>query len=211
MNVRLATQVLSESIAKILYEYYPEETHGTAEFCEKMDKFFDILNVRNHSEYIKNRKPFFEPFRSNNDVRFDWLKNIFLKYLADWKTSVINRPGNFTQNACDRMFLSWQTYEGLQITVYSLIEVTQFLLNEGMQFVLSERFNQDVVEEYFGRQRSLGRRSDNPTVQQFGYNANTIRMQRSIAPVTGNTRGAHNQKRKVSWFNVENEALRKKK
>ena len=48
------------------------------------------------------------------------------------------------------MFLSLQTYEGLQITVYSVIKVTK-----GMAFVLTSRFNQDVVEEYFGRQHSL--------------------------------------------------------
>ena len=27
---------------------------------------------------------------------------------------------------------------------------------------------QDVIEEHFGRQRSLGRKNDNPTVRQFG-------------------------------------------
>ena len=85
-----------------------------------------------------------------------------------------NRPGNSTQNARERMFLSWQTFEGIQITVYSLIEATRYLLQNGVNFVLSEKFNQDVVEEYFGRHRSLGRRSDNPTIHQFGYNSNTL-------------------------------------
>jgi len=33
------------------------------------------------------------------------------------------------------------------------------------------------LEEHFGRQRSLGRRSDNPSLYQFGYNENTLRMQ----------------------------------
>ena len=68
------------------------------------------------------------------------------------------------------MFLSHQTYEGLLISSYSLVEATQFLLQNGLKFVLTEKFNQDVLEEYFGRHRALGRRNDNPTIYQFGYN-----------------------------------------
>ena len=79
-----------------------------------------------------------------------------------------------------------------------------------MSFVLIERFNQDVLEEYFGRHRSIGRRNDNPDLHNFGYNSNTIRMQRSIAPVTGNTRGGHRQKRCFSWVSVDNAPLPKR-
>ena len=88
------------------------------------------------------------------------------------------------------MFLSWQTYEGIKITVNSLIEATEFLFAEGFQYVLTERFCQDVVEEYFGRQRSQGRRNDNPNLYQFGYSDNAIRVHHIITPVMGNTRGA---------------------
>ena len=49
-----------------------------------------------------------------------------------------------------------------QITTLASIEATKFLLTEGFDFVLTERFCQDPVEEYFGNQRKLGRRSDNP-------------------------------------------------
>ena len=60
------------------------------------------------------------------------------------------------------MFISWQTHEGFQLAVYSLIEATQFLLQEGMEFVFTEHFCEDFLEEYFGNQRKLGRRNDNP-------------------------------------------------
>ena len=62
----------------------------------------------------------------------------------------------------DKMFLSWKTYEGLQITVHSIIEAVKYLLGIGMSFVLTKRFHQNVLEECFGRHRSLGRRNDNP-------------------------------------------------
>ena len=211
MSVRYATQILSNSVANVLYEYYPKETHATAELCSFMDSFFDCLNVMNQMEGITKRKKNLEPYHDVNDPRFVWLKNDLLNYFAQWKECISNLDGDFAKNARDRVFISWQTYEGLQITVNSLIEATQFLLCSGMPFVLSERFNQDVLEEYFGRHRSLGRRSDNPGLCQFGYQSNTIRIQRSVAPVTGNTKGAHKQKRHVSWTQVDNEPLSKRK
>ena len=160
MNVKLATQVLSQSVSNILFHYYPVETHGTAEFCSKMNQFFDCTNVRNQSEHIKTRNEMVTPYRETNDTRFDWLEEDFLKYLKDWSESIEKREGNFTLKERKQMFLSHQTYEGLQITTKSTIELTRFLLESKMPFVLSEKFNQDVlIEEYFGRQRSLGRRS----------------------------------------------------
>ena len=59
------------------------------------------------------------------------------------------------------MFISRQTDEGIQKTCYSVIKATKYLLKEGFQFVLTERFHQDVLEEYFGYQRCIGRRDDN--------------------------------------------------
>lgn len=87
------------------------------------------------------------------------------------------------------MFISWQTYKGFKITVNSAIEATKFLLQEGMEFVLTERFCQDTIEEYFGNQRKLGRRNDNPDIRSFGYNSNTIRIQRTVSCQIGNKRG----------------------
>ena len=69
------------------------------------------------------------------------------------------------------MFISWQTHEGLQITVHSINEVCKFLLEHGVP----ERFCQDDLENYFGRQRAIGSRCDNPSVRDFGYNDNTSR------------------------------------
>ena len=51
---------------------------------------------------------------------------------------------------------------------------------------------QDVLNDYFGHQRDKGRRSDNPTAQQFGYNDLTIAAQRDIVPVIrGNVGGQY--------------------
>lgn len=103
------------------------------------------------------------------------------------------------------MFLSWATYEGFQLTVQSTIESTKFLLGEGMDYVLTERFCQDPVEEFFGKQGQVGRRSDNPEMNQFGYNSNAIRIERSISHQSRNTRGRRDRKR--SWAHVTDEKL----
>ena len=67
------------------------------------------------------------------------------------------------------------------IAVNSHVGVIKFLLSEGLKYVMTEKFMQDVLEDYFGHQREKGRRSDNPTAQQFGYNDLTIASQRGIA------------------------------
>jgi len=123
----------------------------------------------------------------------------FFDYLKSWKGRTETRPGDFTQNAKAGMFLSWQTYEGFEITVHSAIEATKFLVQEDMEYVLTEHFCQDPVEEYLGTQRKLGR-SDNRDIRQFGYNSNTIRIQRSVSSQSGNTRGRKDRKR--AWEQV---------
>ena len=143
------------------------------------------------------------------DERFSWLENEFLSYFKAWKKSTTDRVGNFTPNVRSKMFISWQTYEGLQITTLASIEVTKFLLTEGLDFVLTERFCQDPVEEYFGNQRKLGRRSDNPDMFSFGYNTNTLRIQREVSLTSGNMRGRKDKRK--SWENVSEDAVPKRK
>ena len=81
------------------------------------------------------------------------------------------------------MFISWETYEGLKISVNAIIEATQFLLWHQVKYVLTERFCQDPLENWFGRQRSLGLRKDNPSMADFGYNNIAIRNQKHFKSV----------------------------
>ena len=63
------------------------------------------------------------------------------------------------------------------------------MLQQGIPYILSERFCQDDLENYFGKQRAIGRRSDSLTVNDFGYNDNTVKNQFSIRPIGGNVQG----------------------
>jgi hypothetical protein len=209
MKVNLAIQILSKSVMIALQESDSEEVLETARFCGMMNNFFDCTNVRSRTEHISKRNEFIKPYTSIDDERFTWLVNVFLKYLEEWRQQTQERPGHFTPQERAKMFLSQQTYEGLKIAVYSHIEAIQFLIAQGFQYVLSERFMQDVLEDYFGHQRSQGRRSDNPTAYQFGYNDLTIAAQRDIAPVIrGNFGGRYG---KEKWYQVSDEPVNKRK
>ena len=163
------------------------------------------------TEHIAKRNPDKAPYQRSDDPSFDWLENDFLKYLHDWSESVNNRKGDFTVKDRQRMFLAHQTYEGLQITAKSMIEMARYLISQDTPFVLTEHVNQDVAEEYFMRQRSLGRRSDNPDIREFGYQDRTINAQRSIISLhTGNTAGKYNKK-EHAWKIVDPTPLKKAK
>ena len=204
MNVRLAAQVLSETVGKVIEHFGPPEALETSKFCIMIDKFFDCLNVSNTHEYKTKKKEFLKPYEDLNDPRFAFIDD-FLAYLSEWKNSINLRPGEFTDAQKSAMFLSWQTYEGLQMTSFSLKGVVPFLLSNGFSYVLTEKFCQDDLENYFGHQRSMGRRRDNPRVFDAGYNDNTIKTQYSIKPVTGNVRGS------ASKWNVIDETPLKKR
>ena len=120
MNVRLATQVFSESVGKHLYTYHGPECHGTADLCMMMDKLFDLLNIKNDIEHTSSIKEFLTPFTSPNDKRFKWHINDFLSYFERWQESI---EGNFTTADKKKMFLSHQTYTGILINVHSIIEM----------------------------------------------------------------------------------------
>ena len=134
MRVSLAAQVLSETVATVMSNFGSPDSAGTAKFISMIGKFFDCSNVRNCKEHLEKMKPFLKPYDSVDDQRFDWLKNL-LVYFDQWNKSIEERPGNFSQNAKSRMLISWQTYEGLQISAHSFVEVCKFLLQIGVHYV----------------------------------------------------------------------------
>ena len=113
MWVSLAAQVLSASVAAVLKEFGPPEVAGTAKFALIMDS---------DSKHKRKLKLYLAPYTSLVDERFLWLENEFLPYPKAWKESTIGRVGNFIPNARSKMFISWQTYKGLQITTLAAVE-----------------------------------------------------------------------------------------
>lgn len=190
MRVDYAAKVLSATVAAVLKKFGGPECTATSKFCEMLDKFFDCFNVRSLQEGKRNKKLFLMPYTNQNDERIFWLNNVFLSYLEEWQCNIQNRDGSYTSSAKTKMFISPQTFEGIKMSILSLSEVIPHLLNNGCSFVFSNRFCQDKLEEYFGKQRGIGHRSNNPNVKNFGYNENKIRISRENNKILGNTRGA---------------------
>ena len=211
MRVKLAAQVMSSSVSKVMLAYSPLEAHETARFIGLVDKFFDCFNTRSLHEAEFERNPFVAPYVNCDDHRFNFLENTFLKYLGEWEESIKGRGVNFTTGDRKKMFISEQTYCGIKTSVYALIECTKNLLRHGFQYVLSSAFNQDCLEELFGWHRICGRISTNPTVYTFGYQEKKLCLQRSLATsITprGNTKGS---KRKRDGIMITNSPLKRRK
>ena len=124
-------------MASVSKEFGPPDAVGTAKFCEMMDKFFDCFNVRSSSQGTKTGKAFLLPYEDVNDKRLSWLTDEFLHYLFERKRSIKDRPGSFDGNARARMFLSHQTFEGMKISIYSMMALIKFLLGAEVKFVLT--------------------------------------------------------------------------
>eukprot|EP00794_Sanderia_malayensis_P006613 gene6613-7361_t len=202
---------MSESVGKIMASYGPPASSETAKFILIIDKFFDCCNTRSLEEGAHKRKPYLAPYVSEDDERFFCLKDSFLKNLSDWKEAIDRRPGVYSKEDKAKMFLSTQTFEGIQTTVLSPIDCVKFLLRHGFKYVLTNKISQDPVEDHFGRHRGLARRSTNPTLRALGFQENKLRLQRRIATsITpkGNTKGS---KRPTEQITISHSPLKKKK
>ena len=82
-----------------------------------IEMIFDIMNIQNNQSLEFEWIPMLAPLRSVNDWRFSWLHIFFLKSFQDWLNSVQQCHGNFTKDAGQKMFILWQTYERLKISV----------------------------------------------------------------------------------------------
>jgi hypothetical protein len=87
--VRLAAQVLSDTVAFALCQLRGDEIGATVKFIRKMNKFFDCLNTRNLYEGRNTRNPNLAPYTAIDDARLTWLIDDFLKYFVDWKVACV--------------------------------------------------------------------------------------------------------------------------
>ncbi|XP_066910451.1 uncharacterized protein [Clytia hemisphaerica] len=202
MNVALAAQALSKSVADAMEQHNPDVTVSTRKLFLKMDEFFDIMNVKSTVEGIHTNKENLKPFKKPNplkpDGRLDWLESNFLKFLNDWQAEIKAIPDVDDKRKL-RMCLSPQTLNGLRITVHSTIKLIPILLKEpGIEFVLTDRFNQDPIEEHFGKQRARLGGCDNPSLGQYGSSEGKLiaAKDQAILVMRGNTSGTNKPKQK---------------
>ena len=67
------------------------------------------------------------------------------------------------------MMLSYQTLNGLKMTVQSITECVKHVLDLGAEFVLTGIFDHDPLEQQFGHYRHRGGSNRNPTVNEVRH------------------------------------------
>lgn len=168
MNVRLAAQTMSQSVADALIFLKSSEPEfcdidATAEFIIYINNAFDILNSRSKFSNKLFNKPicaetinFYKEFINNFTTYIKGLE--FVEYKKDGQpciTKVLesNRKTGFM---------------GLIIGLINSIQLIEFLIPKNcMTYLLTYKLSQDHIETTFSAIRSRGGYNNNPTCRQF--------------------------------------------
>ena len=125
-------------MGKVSEHFDPPGALETSNFCIMIDKFFDCLNVSNKHEYKTKKKEFLKPYEDLNNPRFAFIDLHLISWciLVNGKVVLIYHQKS-TDARKSAMLLSWQTYEGLQMSSFSLKGVVLFLLSNGFSYVFT--------------------------------------------------------------------------
>lgn len=157
MKVRLAVQVLSNTVASAMHTYMslgalPLEAIGTIEVLEKFNKLFDLVN----SSYIRNENKFKKVYEG-----------------ADYQVSYLNEMETFLENLKifnkkgDDVSSRSRTKRCWRITIKGIKQLWQNLALADFKYLQTRRVNSDCLENFFGSIRQQGGNSINPTPIQF--------------------------------------------
>lgn len=157
MKVKFATQIFSATVAAGLCLYIrfgalPAEAAATADFVEKMDKLFDLLN----SSKTPGTKLFNRAFKGL-DYQVDFLKDC-LKFFSE--VQVVSKNG---ENCTNRV----KCIKYIRVTISGLLHLWEMVKTFKYDYLLTRRLNQDCLENYFGFVRQQNGNCINPTPIQF--------------------------------------------
>jgi hypothetical protein len=168
MNVRLAAQTLSSSVADAI-EFLDvsmklpqfNNSQATVNFTRIIDRAFDILNSRNPMG-----KGYKQPLRPQS--RGTW--EAILKNTADYLLSLVTLTGG------QKKLLSTHKRKtfiiGFSATIKSIIEMSDEMFKlpaNPFKYILTYKFSQDHIELLFSCIRSKGGWNNNPNSLQLKY------------------------------------------
>ena len=174
MKVSLAAQVLSMTTATA-FRMHNKGNEATIRFITMFNTWFDILNISRPNQDVVTRNPSLAAFTSPNDPRFTWLENDFLGFIDDWEGQILRIPG-LTKSEQEKMCLSKETRFGLRCTVESVVALGREILSEppGTQYLLTAKFNQDKLENWFGKVRQCLGPNEAPRFFDFQHIARRV-------------------------------------
>ena len=157
MKVKLATQVLSHTVAATICMYVsvgalPPSAMGTAEFIEKFDSIFDCVNSSTlHSTKV------LKCALSDQTKHQEFMKESigFIKGLKVFE-------GNVEVTGRIKCLKGWVMTLNAILLIWEYLKTTK-----DFKFLLTRRINTDLIENFFGTIRQQGGNCDNPTPSQF--------------------------------------------
>ena len=158
MRVKFAVQVLSNTTSAAIKSICDTENNmfvtkniiqyaiPTAIFCDMFNKCFDCLNsLRIFNNQLQDKCGYLDAY--------SFLKNDMLKFLYSLK---------YTTDA--------KCVDGLIQTIIGIISIAEnyFRSNDKTLFIIPSRFNQDPLENFFGKMRAAGGFNRHPNAYQIG-------------------------------------------
>jgi hypothetical protein len=139
MNVRLAAQTLSRSVAVALIRYLPDDTEAInlSKFIANINDWFDIMN----SHFTVQKEGFKRPFSYSHEQ---------LEVLNQVRDTILTmrRP----QKQSIQIF-----QKGILLSIASIKTLyCEMRRRYSIQYLLTYKVNQDVLENHFGRIRCWG-------------------------------------------------------
>lgn len=161
MNVKLAAQLLSESVA-LSFEFCVQEgmhqfrgCEATVRFIRIFDKLFDVLNSRNLKAAAFKR-----PIQASNWEEVAELLSSARKYIISLRESPNGK----------RMLNSNRKtgFLGFIVCIDSIVKLyNSLIVRNKLSFMCTYKFSQDHLELLFGKIRRLGGCNNNPSARQF--------------------------------------------
>jgi hypothetical protein len=180
INVKLAAQLLSDSVADSLQFCLDEKIEGfegcegTIKFIRTINILFDILNSRNLCSVGWK-----VPLQLKNQDKIKAALNSTRIYLSSLK--VENEDIQVVKCRRKTGFL------GFIICIDSLLNMFDDLVtspNPALKFLATYKLSQDHIELFFGKIRSMGGWNNNPTSRQFSAAYKKILVNNDIKDVT---------------------------
>ncbi|KAG8233299.1 hypothetical protein J437_LFUL013466 [Ladona fulva] len=155
MKVKLATQVISQTVASCIRTYVSlgklkKDSLATASLISEMDKLFDILNSSKKEN--ANAKCYNRAWMGA-DYQTQFLRAA-LGLVSS--ISVVNNKGKDVTK-------TMKFLHGFEVTINSITFLWGMLKKRGFTFLLIRRLNQDGLENFFSSLRKVSGNARNPT------------------------------------------------
>lgn len=160
MKVKLAAQVMSESVANAIQfcniELNIDEfknSAGTVDFIQKINNLFDVMNSRNLKAYSYKK-----PLSVNNFSHIKPFLDEMILYLNNLKLGDRNIMSSNRKTG----------FLGFLICIKSVINLYETqVINNNLQFLSTYKLSQDHLEYFFSAIRAKGGFNNNPSARQL--------------------------------------------